>query len=59
MWMAIKKKASAMICFGTMKELVGNHIVNLIDFHEIMAAAMETILKNELMQEKVLERVEK
>jgi hypothetical protein len=57
--MAMKKKGSAMICFGTMKEVVGNHIVNLIDFDEIMAAAMQTILKNKLMQERVLERVEK
>jgi hypothetical protein len=32
-----------------MREVVGNHIVNLIDFDEIMAAAMETILKNKLM----------
>jgi hypothetical protein len=57
--MAMMKKVSAMICFGNMKEVVGNHIVNLIDFDEIMAAAMETILKNKLMQERVLERMEK
>jgi hypothetical protein len=31
-----------------MKEVVGNHIVNLIDFDEIMAAAMETILKKQV-----------
>jgi hypothetical protein len=48
---------STMICFGTMKEVVGNHIVNLIDFDEIIAAAMETILKNKLMQERMSETV--
>jgi hypothetical protein len=57
--MTMKKKVSAMICFGTMKEVVGNHNVNSIDFDEIMAAATETILKNKLMQEIVSERVEK
>jgi hypothetical protein len=57
--MAMKKKAGFMICFGTMKEVVGNHVVNLIDFDEIMTAVMEAILKNKLMQERVLERVEK
>jgi hypothetical protein len=43
--MATKKTVSAVICFWTMKEVVGNHIVNLIDFDKIMAAAMETIMK--------------
>jgi hypothetical protein len=57
--MAMKKTVSSMICFGTMKEVVGNHIVNSIDFDEIMAAATETILKNKLMQERVSQRVEK
>jgi hypothetical protein len=57
--MAMKKTVSAMICFGTMKEVVGNHIVNLIDFDEIMVVAMKTIMKNKLMQERVSERVEK
>jgi hypothetical protein len=42
-----------------MKELVGNHIVNLIDFDEIMAVTLETIMKNKLRQERVSERVEK
>ncbi len=37
-----------MICFGTMKEVVGNHIVNLIDFDEILATAMETMLKEQV-----------
>jgi hypothetical protein len=37
-----------------MKEVVGNHsFVNLIDFDEIIATAMETILKNKLRQESV------
>jgi hypothetical protein len=56
--MAMKRKVSAMICWGTMKEVVGNHIVNAIDFDEIKSAAMETILKNKLRQERVTERVE-
>jgi hypothetical protein len=30
--MAMKKTVSSMICFGTMKEVMGNHIVNLIDW---------------------------
>jgi hypothetical protein len=38
---------------------MGNHIVNLIDFDEIMDVALETIMENKLMQERVLERVEK
>jgi hypothetical protein len=42
-----------------MKEVVGNHIVNSIDFDEIMAVALETIMKNKLMQERVSHRVEK
>jgi hypothetical protein len=37
--MAMKKTVSSMICFRTMKEVVGNHIVNSIDFDEIMAVA--------------------
>jgi hypothetical protein len=57
--MAMKKKVSAMICFETMKEVVGNHIVNLIDSDEILARAMETILKSKLRQERAVERVEK
>jgi predicted O-linked N-acetylglucosamine transferase (SPINDLY family) len=57
--MAMKKTVSSMICFGTMKEVVGNHIVNSIDFDEIMAVALETIMKNKLMQERVSERVKK
>ena len=57
--MAMKKTVSSMICFGTMKEVVGNHIVNSIDFDEIMAVALETIMKNKLMQERVSQRVEK
>jgi hypothetical protein len=55
---AMKRKVSAMICLGNMKEVVGNHIVNAIDFDEIKSVAMETILKNKLRQEKVTERVE-
>jgi hypothetical protein len=48
--MAMKKTVSSMICicFGTMKEVVGNHIVNSIDFDEIMAVALETIMKNKV-----------
>jgi hypothetical protein len=57
--MAMKKRVSAMICFGTMKEVVGKNIVNLIDFDEILATAMETILNNKLRQERVMEQVEK
>jgi methionine salvage enolase-phosphatase E1 len=57
--MAMKKTVSSMICFGTMKEVMGNHIVNSIDYDEIMAVALETIMKNKLMQERVSERVEK
>ncbi len=57
--MAMKKKISAMICFGTMKEVMGNHIVNSIDFDEIKATAMATILKTKLMQKRVSEMVEK
>jgi hypothetical protein len=57
--MAMKKTGSAMICFGTMKKVVGNHIVNSIDFDELMAVAIETIMKNKLMQERVTERAEK
>ena len=57
--MAMKKTVSAMICFGTMKEVVGNHIVNSIDFDELMAVAIETIMKSKLMQERVSERAEK
>jgi hypothetical protein len=56
--MAMKKKVSAMICFGTLKEVVGNHIVNAIDFDEIKATAMATILKNKSMQERMSEMVE-
>ena len=55
--MAMKKAVSSMISFGTMKEVVGNHIVNSIDFDEIMAVALETIMKNKLMQEPVSQRV--
>jgi hypothetical protein len=57
--MAMKKKISAMICFGTMKEVIGNHIVNAIDFDEIKATAMATILKTKSMQKRVSEMVEK
>jgi hypothetical protein len=57
--MAMKKTVSSMICSGTMKEVVGNHIVNSIDFDEIMAVASETIMKNKLMKERVSERVKK
>jgi hypothetical protein len=57
--MAMKKTVSAMICFGTMKEMVGNHIMNLVDFDELMAVVIETIMKNKLMQERVSERAEK
>ena len=46
--MAMKKAVSSMICLGTMK-----------DFDEIMAVALETIMKNKLMQERVSQRVEK
>jgi hypothetical protein len=42
-----------------MKEVMGNYIVNSIDFNEIMAVALETIMNNKLMQERVSERVEK
>ena len=56
--MAMKRKVSAMICFATMKEVVGNHIVNAIDFDEIKATVMETILKNKSMQERKMETVE-
>jgi hypothetical protein len=55
----MKKAVSSMICFGTMKEVVGNHIVNSINFDKIMAVALETIMKNKLMQEQVSQRVEK
>jgi hypothetical protein len=34
-------------------------IVNSIDFDEIMAVAMETIMENKLMKERVSGRVEK
>ena len=51
--MAMKKEVSAMICFGLMKEVLGNHIVNAIDFDEIKATAMKTILINILAQERV------
>ena len=57
--MAMKKKVSAMICFATMKEVVGNHIVNSISVDEILAKTTETILDNKLRQERVLEGVEK
>jgi hypothetical protein len=57
--MAMKKTVSAMICIGTIKEVVENHIVNLIDFDKIMAGGLETIMKNKLMQERVSERMEK
>jgi hypothetical protein len=33
--------------------------VNSIDFDELMALAIETIMKNKLMQERVSERAEK
>jgi hypothetical protein len=56
--MATKKKVSLMICFGTMKEVVGNHIVNAIDFDEIKSTAMVIILKNKAMQVRVSETVE-
>ncbi len=57
--MAMKKTVSSIICFGTMKEVVGNHRVNSIYFDEIMAVASETIMKNKLMQERVSDRVKK
>ncbi len=57
--MAMKKEVSAMICFGLMKEVLGNHIVNAIDFDEIKATAMKTISRNNLAQDGVTERVEK
>jgi hypothetical protein len=57
--MAMKKEVSAMICFGLVRDVVGNHIVNGIDFDEIKARAMKTILINNLAQERVTERVEK
>ena len=57
--MSMKKNVSGMICCGNMKEVVGNHIVNSIDFDELMAVAIETIMKNKLMQERVSERAEK
>jgi hypothetical protein len=56
--MAMKKKVSAMICFGTMKEVVGNHVVNAINFDEIKSTAMATVLKNKSMQVRVSETVE-
>jgi uncharacterized membrane-anchored protein YjiN (DUF445 family) len=57
--MAMKQTVSSITCFGTMKEVMGNHIVNSIDFDEIMAVVLETIMKNKLMQERVSERVKK
>jgi hypothetical protein len=57
--MAMKKTVSSMICFGTMKEVVGNHIVNSIDFDVRMAVAPETIMKNKPTQEIVSDRVKK
>jgi hypothetical protein len=57
--MAMKKTVSSIICFGTMKEVVGNHRVNSIYFDEIMAVASETIMKNKPMQERESERVKK
>jgi hypothetical protein len=53
--MATKRKVNAMIYFATMKEVVGN----AIGLDERKAIAMETILKNKLMQERVTKRVEK
>jgi hypothetical protein len=57
--MAMKKKVSAMICFATIEEVVGNHIVNSIDFDEILATTRETILNKKFEQGRVLEGVEK
>jgi hypothetical protein len=57
--MAMKKTVSSMLCFGTMKEVVGNHIVNSIDFDEILTVALDTLTKNKSMQARVSERLEK
>jgi hypothetical protein len=57
--MAMQKTVRSMICLGSVKKVVGNHIVNSIDFDEIMAVAMETIVKNTSMQERVSKRAEK
>jgi hypothetical protein len=57
--MTMKKTVSSMLCFGTMKEVVGNHIVNSIDFDQILTVALDTITKNKLMQARVSERLEK
>jgi hypothetical protein len=56
--MTLKKKVSGMISFGAMKEVVGNHIVNAIDFDDIKSTAMATILKNKFMQVRVSETVD-
>jgi hypothetical protein len=49
--MAMKRNVSAMICRGNI-EVVGNHIVNAIDFDEIKSVAMETILKKQVKARK-------
>jgi hypothetical protein len=43
---------------STKESVTGLNSRNSIDFDEIMAVAMETIMKNKLMQERVSERVE-
>jgi hypothetical protein len=58
--MATKRKVSDMACFfETMQEVVGKHIANTMDFKEIKAAVMKTILKNKARGEMMTGRVEK
>jgi hypothetical protein len=54
-----KTTVSARVCFATLQEVMGKHIVNVIDFEETKAAAMEIILKNKARGPEVVDRVEK
>jgi hypothetical protein len=57
--MAIKTKVSSMVCFETVREVVKKDIVNAVNFEEIKAPVIETIMKNKATGEEVAGRVDK
>jgi hypothetical protein len=48
-----------MVCFETVREVVGKDILPAVNFEEIKATVIETIVKNKARGEEVAGRVEK
>jgi hypothetical protein len=51
--MAMKRKVSVMVCFETMQEVVGKDIADAVNFEEIKATVIETIVKSKARGEEV------